>query len=84
MRIRPTACITPILTYVLAALVVFQGVMMFFPITAVRIAQDLISQDRRRRKSEAELAQVFADVWVRHIVNMEAANKPITVYRTLD
>ena len=84
MRIRLQACITTILTYILAALVVFQGVMMLFPITAVRIAQDLVSKDRRRRKREAELAQVFPDVWVRHIINMEGGSKPIVVHRTLD
>jgi hypothetical protein len=84
VRIRPPACITTILTYILATLVIFQGVMMLFPVTAVRIAQDLISQDRRRRKHEAELAQVFPDVWVQHIVNMEEESTPITVYRRLD
>ena len=84
MRTRPPACITTILTYILATLVVFQGVMMLFPITAVRIAQDLLSNDRRRRKREAELVQVFPDVWVQHIINMEGGNKPIALYRTLD
>lgn len=84
MRIRPPICITTILTYILATLVVFQGVIVLFPITAVRIAQDLISNDRRRRKREAELVQVFPDVWVQHIINMEEGNKPIAVYRTLD
>jgi hypothetical protein len=84
VRIRTSACITTILTYILATLVVFQGVMMLFPITAVRIAQDLISKDRRRRKREAELAQVFPDVWVQHIINIEGDNRPTAVYRTLD
>jgi hypothetical protein len=74
VRTRPPACITTILTYILATLVVFQGVMMLFPITAVRIAQDLLSNDRRRRKREAELVQVFPDVWVQHIINMEGGN----------
>ena len=84
MRIRSTACITTVLTYILAILVIFQGVMMLVPITAVRIAQDLISKDRRRRRREAELVQVFPDVWVQHIINMEGENKPIAVYRILD
>ena len=84
MRIQPPAGSATIFTYILAALVVFQGVMMLFPITAVRIAQELISKDRRRCQREVELVQVFPDVWVRHIINMEAGNKPITVYRTLD
>ena len=84
MRIRPPANITTIFTYALATLVVFQGVMMLFPITAVRIAQDLVSKDRRRRKREAELMQVFPDVWVQHIINMEGGTKPTAVYRTMD
>ncbi len=84
MRFRPLPCITTILTYILATLVVFQGAMMFFPITAVRIAQDLISQDRRRCEREAELVQVLPDVWVQHIFYMEGRNKPIAVYSTLD
>jgi hypothetical protein len=84
VRIRPLASITTILTYSLATLVVFQGVMMLFPITAVRIAQDLVLKDRRRRKREAELLQVFPDVWVRHIIDLEGGNKPIAVCRTLD
>jgi hypothetical protein len=84
VRTRASASITTILTYILATLVVFQGVMMLFPITAVRIARDLISQDRRRCKREAELVQVFPDVWVQHIVNMEEGNKPKYAYRALD
>ena len=84
MRIRLQACITTILTYILATLVVFQGVMMLFPITAVRIAQDLILKDRRRCQREAELMQVFPDVWVQHIINMEGGTKPIAVYKTMD
>ena len=83
MRIRPPANITTIFTYALATLVVFQGVMMLFPITAVRIAQDLVSKDRRRRKREAELMQVFPDVWVQHIVSIEGGSNRKAVYRTL-
>jgi hypothetical protein len=84
VRSRPSACITTILTYVIATLVVFQGVMMLFPITAVGIAQDLISKDRRRRKREAALMQVFPDVWVQHIINLEGRHSPSAVYRALD
>jgi len=84
VRIRPPACITSILTYALATLLVFQGVMMLFPITAVRIAQGIISQDRRRCEREAELVQVFPDVWVQHIVNVEGRSRPIAVCRNPD
>ncbi len=71
MRTQASARATTILTYTLASLVIFQGMMMLFPITAVRIARDMILQDRRRRKREAELAQIFPDVWVQHIIRAE-------------
>jgi hypothetical protein len=62
---------TTILTYILAILVIFQGIIMFFPITAVGISRDIISKDRRCRKREVELAGVFPDVWVQHIIRTE-------------
>jgi hypothetical protein len=71
MRTRVSARATTILTYTLATLVIFQGMMMLFPITAVRIARDMILHDRRRRKREAELAQIFPDVWVQHMIRAE-------------
>jgi hypothetical protein len=83
MRTRASARITTILTYILATLVIFQGVMMLLPATAVRTARELILKDRRRRKHEVELAQVFPDVWVRHIRKTEEKTHMVG-YRTLD
>jgi predicted ABC-type exoprotein transport system permease subunit len=71
VRTRPSESIATILIYTLAILLVFQGIIMLFPITSVTIARDVISKDRRRRKREIELAQVFPDVWVQHITRTE-------------
>ena len=84
MRTRASASITTILTYILATLVIFQGLMMLFPITAVRIARDVISKDRERCKRETELARVFPDVWVQHIIKTEEEKRPMAVYRIPD
>ena len=72
MQTRASTHITTILIYVLAILVIVQGVIVLCPLTAVRIARDEILKDRRRRKREVELAQVSSDVWVRHIIKTEA------------
>jgi hypothetical protein len=84
VRTRTSAGITTILTYVLAALVIFQGIMMVFPITAVRIARDLIARDHRRRKCAVELAQVFPDIWVQHIIKIEENKNPIVARGVLE
>jgi hypothetical protein len=65
------ARIRTILAYALATLVIFQGIVMLFPVTAVAIARDVIAKARRRRERESELAQVLPDVWVRHILKEE-------------
>lgn len=83
MRTRASVRITTILTYILAALLIFQGMMMLFPITAFRIARDVISKDRRHRKFQVELAQVFPDVWVQHIIKAKENRKPIVVHSIL-
>jgi hypothetical protein len=83
VRARTSARITTILTYILATLVIFQGMIMLFPITAVKIARDVISKDRRCRQREVELAQIFPDAWVQHIIRTEEEKKPIVVHRIL-
>jgi hypothetical protein len=55
---------------------------MLLPVTAVRTAREVILKDRRRRKHEAELAQVFPDVWAAHIRKAEG-KKPMVAYRIL-
>jgi hypothetical protein len=80
VRTRASARITTIRIYVLATLVVFQGMLMLLPVTAVTSAQEVILKDRRRRKHEVELAQVFPDVWVQHISRTEEKN-PVVVNR---
>jgi uncharacterized membrane protein HdeD (DUF308 family) len=55
VRTKTPARSSTIFTYTLAILVIFQGVIMLLPIIAVRTAQEVILQDRRRRKHEAEL-----------------------------
>ncbi len=80
MQTRASANITTILTYILAALVIFQGMMMLYPIAAIRMARDVIVKDHRRRKREVELAQIFPDIWVQHILKIDE-NKNRTVVR---
>ena len=83
MRARTSARITTILTYILATLVICQGMIMLFPITAFKIAQDVISKDRRCRQREVELAQIFPDVWVRHVIRTEEEKKSLVAHRIL-
>jgi hypothetical protein len=83
VRTRASTRIATIPSYILATLVIFQGVIMLFPITAVTIARNVISKDRRRREREVELAKVFPDVWVQHIIKNEEEEQPILVHRTL-
>ena len=59
MRTKTPARSSTIFAYTLAILVIFQGVIMLLPVIAVRTAQEVLLQDRRRRKHEAELAQVI-------------------------
>jgi hypothetical protein len=80
VQTRASANITTILTYILAALVIFQGMMMLYPIAAIRMARDVIVKDHRRRKREVELAQIFPDIWVQHILKIDE-NKNRTVVR---
>jgi hypothetical protein len=57
---------------------------MLFPITSVRIARDVISENRWRRKREVELARIFPDVWVQHIIKVEESTEPIVVHRLVE
>ena len=81
VRTRASMRITTILVYILAILIILQGMMMFFPITAIRIALEIVWQDHQRRKRQVEWAQDFPDVWVQHIIEVE--EKPTVVWRTI-
>jgi hypothetical protein len=81
VRTRVSSCIETIIIYIIAALVIFQGMIMFFPTTAVKIALGVVSSNHQRRKRQAELAQAFPAVWVQHIIKAE--EKPAVVRRAI-
>lgn len=51
------------------------------PIKSINIAVEFVRRERQWRKREAELAQVFPDVWVQHIGRVE--ERPLVVRRTM-
>jgi hypothetical protein len=81
VQTESSACIAVVFTYALATLVVLQGIIMLFPVTSVSIARHLIYEDRRRRKREVELAQIFPEVWVQHIVRLEDGIESMVAHR---